>query len=264
MNLENIKQDIIEKNYSQILFPLSHKELSAAAETFLEFLTLSQDYKEKFYTRINPDDPGSHVGYVHRSKANGKDDKEFFHYHECAEEVFKDLLSENNFVVQNFFESARRVYKESVKTLEELLKEFEKEFPGIHGKFFPKHKVKNFYLRFLKYNSKEQGDFLARGHYDRGGLTLALAESAPGLRIGKNGKLLQEVIHKEKHAIFMPAYHFKKITNNSFMPTWHDVVQSKEDKYSEGISRWAIVFFCDAQGMDMQTPTEKEAHTPLA
>ena len=148
-------------------------------------------------------------------------------------------------------------------TLGRTLDEFEKEFPGLYARFIVEDTHRRFYLRFLKYDTKGKGRFLARAHFDRGGATLAIAESAPGLRIGRNNSEtgilhLEEVSHEEHSAIFFPSYHFPRLTGPEFEPAWHDVTQSSDDQYSEDTARWAIVFFADVYGLPL--PSERATH----
>src|SRR3990167_7547937 len=90
----------------------------------------------------------------------------------------------------------------------------------------------------------------------------SLAESAPGLRIGKSDKDLKEVFHKNKSALFMPAMDFWRITTPEFTPAWHDVVQKSQNAYNKDVARWAIVFFADIS--TIKRYTYEEAHTPIA
>ena len=87
---------------------------------------------------------------------------------------------------------------------------------------------------------------------------MALAESAPGLRIGKDSESLRLVQRKDRLAIFMPGIHFPNLTNGDFVPAWHDAVSQDGDTSSE--ARWAIVFFANAYRLRL--PTFEEAHTP--
>jgi len=260
MEFKKIRADILEKNYSEIPFRLSKENLIRAAESFLDLLTLPENKKDSLYSRWDVGDHLSDVGYIKRKSNEGKDDKEFFHFNEVVDVHFKDIFYKDDKKIKIFLHEARTVYHEAKKTLHALLKIFEGEFPGITKMFFDETSIPFLYLRFLKYDSKEKGKFLARAHYDRGSLTFALAESAPGLRIGRDEKTLREVDSKNKTALFMPAIHFHEITEEIFTPAWHDVVQKLEDRVSRETSRWAIVFFADA--LHMKTPTMEETHTP--
>ena len=257
--LDKIRQEIKEKTHAEVPFPMTQSELKVAANNFISFLGLPQELKEKFDYSVDPNDRGSRVGYrIKKQKGGDLDDKEYFHYHLSAEKEFKELFELKNPVIDMFINSARMIFKNASSVLEDILKEFDEEFPGIHEKYFPKDQYPKFYLRFLKYNAKEGKKHLAAANYDRGGCTLALAESGPGLRIGRTETELHEVSHTDGKALFMPGLLFQELTSDEFPPAWHDVIQKSEDAYSGDASRWAIVFFADAIGQRM--PTFEETH----
>ena len=259
--LSKIKNELKERSYTEVQFNLPKEELNKAATAFLEFLKLPEELKEKIYFQIVPNNRGYKVGYEKTQREYGDtDNKELFQYNEYAEEAFKELIDTKKEIAE-FFKSTRKIYEEAKSVMDTIIKLFDKEFPGLHKKFFPEDTKPYFYLRFLKYNATNKGNFLAKGHYDRGSCTLALAESAPGLRIGKNDINLSEVKHKEKTAFFILGINFKKITSEELLPSWHDVVQKSEDCYSKEIARWAIVFFADPVGIN--NDTYEEAHTPI-
>ena len=190
-----------------------------------------------------------------------KDNKEFFHYHPVLTEHFKNLPVLQDPTTVEFFSHAQTIYTACVQATNEILSAFEVEFPGIRKQLIsPDGAIGMSTIRFLKYEPAGSGNFLAKGHYDRGTMTLALAESAPGLRVGKTAEQLALVTHKENTALFMPALLFSDITDARFTPAWHDVVQTSENVYRTDAARWAIVFFADAQ--HTTTPTLKETHTP--
>jgi len=262
---ERILREVKERNYAAVPFALSHEELSSAAEQYLGFLKIDQPTKEKFYCVLDHKDDASQIGYVRRKQEELSygtlDDKEYFHFNEHADEKFAPLLT-GGVEVASFWSQAKKIYVAARSAFAEIMYAMETEFPGIYHEFFPPGKRPKFYLRFLKYNVRGLGGTLARGHYDRGGFTLALAESDPGLRMGKNDKNLKEVEHKRGHAIFMPALKAPKITSPEFHPTWHDVIQKREVKPGEETARWAIVFFADPYNMEPVSAVE--THTPIA
>jgi len=259
----HIRDEILEKNYAQIPFPVSYNELSQAAEHFFDFLTLSDETKQKFSLSIDPYDNESVVGYIrkHVKMNEFDDDKEYFHYNRYAEEGFENLTKDGDPRVTAFFASAKKIYEEGEYVMDFVLREFSKEFPDLYQSFMPEDRHPHFYLRFLKYDVTGKGKFLAKGHYDYGGCTLALAESAPGLRIGNNNSDLKEVVHKDGHAIFMPGLLFPWVVSEEFHPAWHDVVQKSSHTYSEDAARWAIVFFADP--IDRGQTHWEDRHVPL-
>lgn len=189
--------------------------------------------------------------------------KEYFHYHPKLLTIFAGNPVLERAETKAFLSVADRIYQEALLRSKELYRVMSVEFPDLYSQFIKEGEEHIEYsaLRFLKYEAAGKGKFLARAHYDRGATTLAIAESAPGLRIGKNNETLKEVVHKDNVALFMPAFQLPAITDMRFRPAWHDVVQSSEDVYRDNAARWAIVFFADTA--DVPVPTKEESHTPL-
>ena len=191
--LDVIKRDILDKNFSEVEFPLLNFELVEAADSFLNFLAKTSNYiKNKINSAIDPNErniaePTTEIGYMRKKKKafndTNNDDKEVFHYHPYVEEVAKerDCLTTE---VSQFFEHARPVYDAAVHTTKKIIEVLETKYPEIRFHFFPQNMPERFHLRFLKYDPKKSGENLGRAHYDRGTITLAIAESSPGLRIG--------------------------------------------------------------------------------
>jgi len=242
--LDKIEKEISSQNYASLPFSVSREELEKAASNFLEFLDLPDETKTAFFRKVVPTDTGSTVGYVKRNQANrDADTKEYVHYNEYFDEYFSELLNTDP-TIENFVNSARHIYNEAKKLFTSITDTFETQIPGFTDKFFSKDMLPRFYLRFLKYGTQGKNGIIAQGHYDRGALTLALAESQPGLRIGTQ-KSLTEIVHEEKQAILFPGKAIENILPH-MQPAWHDVIQKNDKEYRPGVTRWAIVFFADA------------------
>lgn len=263
LTYEKILLDLERQNFVEIPFPLSKEELDKAAQYFLEFLALPQDLKDKFTVMADPSDRGSDAGYVRRKKEKGYDHKEFFNYRKITEKLLGAVIKENadNPKVKKFLESSRKIYTEATKVLEEIIKVIDGRLPGLYKKVFLQNPDRWLCLRFVKYDPVKIGEPLAKTHYDAGSCTLAIAESAPGLRIGKDSETLQEAVRHGNTALFFPAYTFPSDTNSSkFFPGWHDVIQKSGAQFNKNVARWAIVFFANTQ------PTSAvpfiDTHTP--
>ena len=260
---ETILSSLAERTYAAVPFPMSHAEISSAVGKFFEYLSLPQDYKDAMLGK-RPTDVVSDMGYI-RTKGEKdvigkKDFKEYFHYHPDAEEKWQqEATSEPR--VRAFFDAAAEVYMHADTTGKEVLRTLDAEFPGLYDAFFPSDRPMERILRFLKYDNEREGDFLARGHYDRGGATLALAESAPGLRIGKDEASLSPIVHQDRTAIFFPALHFNTLSGGRIPPAWHDVVQASKDVVSADAARWAVVYFMNAPALPF--PTSEETHVVM-
>src|SRR3989338_5276652 len=251
MNLtyQGILSDVRRQNYVEVPLPITKERLDEAAQYFLDFLTLPQQVKDTFRVFFNKDDPRTAAGYVSKKRAEGEsDDKEYFNYRKISELLLQNPLRKNrgNQKVENFFNSAKNIFGEASEVLEQVISTLDQYHPGIHAKIFSQNAEKLLCLRFVKYNPVGKGEFLAKAHYDSGSCALALAESAPGLRAGKNGQSLKEIVRSGNTGIFMPAFTFAEdICSEEFTATWHDVVQKSEDLLSETVARWALILFAD-------------------
>ena len=255
---EPLLVSLMERTYAPVPFPLSHAEITEAVGKFFDYLTLPQDYKDAMLAK-RPTDLVSDMGYVRtkgeKDVVGRKDFKEYFHYHPEAEEKWAKEASEEP-KVRALFDAAASIYAEADRAGRDVLRALDAEFPGLYDAFYPSDKPMERILRFLKYDNDREGDFLARGHYDRGGCTLAIAESAPGLRIGRDDATLAPVVHQDKTALFFPALHFPTLTNGAVGAAWHDVVQSSEDVLSPDAARWAVVYFMNAPALPFHSSAE--------
>lgn len=260
---EMLLADLTRQTYTPVPFPLSHREIEEAVGKFFAFLALPQEQKDVISKKWLKD--GVHdMGYI-RTKGDKdvigkKDFKEYFHYHpDARKEWGREAAAEP--VVAAFFEAADALYAYADRVGKEVISTLDPEFPGLYDAFFPAEWPGERILRFLKYDNRGEGEFLARGHYDRGGCTLAIAESAPGLRIGKDDATLTPVVHQDSTALFFPALHFAELTERRVPAAWHDVVQAEGQSVSGDAARWAVVYFMNAPGLPV--PTGEETHIPV-
>lgn len=263
MEKEKIMRNLLTQTYSAVPFPLSHGEIEQAVAKFFAFLTLPQEEKDAMLAK-RPTDVVSDMGYVRtkgdESVIGTKDFKEYFHYHPEAKGKWSKEAGEDS-RVQEFFNAASNIWQRADEVGRRVIQTLDAEFPGLYDAFFPTDRPAERILRFLKYDARGLGKFLARGHYDRGGCTLAIAESAPGLRIGRDDASLTPVVHQDRTAIFFPALHFKALSGNRIPAAWHDVVQASGDTVSEDAARWAVVYFMNAPALPF--PSELETHVPM-
>ena len=257
LSVQEILRQIREKNYANLPVTIPESDIKVAMDDFFRFLDLPQDVKNKFWHMLDIKNHGSEVGYARKSIENGDlDEKEFFHFTPYSEDAFRHRPEMDIQEVRQFFASAKNILDQVTAIVDGLLEIFEAEYPGIKKKFLPGDMRPFFCLRFLKYDAAPKGEFLAKGHYDRGTMTLAIAESAPGLRIGRNEALLKPVDRSEGSVLFMPGFRLQDIVPpEQFPPAWHDVVQSSDHEFKPGAARWAMVFFAD---------TVKQNHTDWA
>jgi len=263
LSVEEVLRQIQQKNYANLPVTIPKGEINSAVDDFFRFLDLPQEVKNKFQHKLDIKNHGSETGYARKSTGQGDlDNKEFFHFTPYTEDAFRHLPEMDLPEVRRFFASAKNIHNQVTAMVATLLDVLAAKYPGIKEKFFSGNLRPFFYLRFLKYGAAPKGEFLAKGHYDRGTMTLAIAESAPGLRIGRDESTLRPVERGDGEVIFMPGYRLQDITSpEDFPPAWHDVVQKSDHQYRPGAARWAVVFFADMVDQN-HTPWE-EVHKPM-
>jgi len=258
--VDSIVAEIAREHVAHVPFPLSHAELSDAAEKYMAFLDLPDEVKQSFSVKGGFEHNYGVLGYKDRRNELGMDKKEFFHYHPGIEEYFSDNPHRTKPAVHSFIEAARALDAAAASTLRTLLGVLSQKYPRAQDEYFSGNNRRTL-LRFLKYDVAGKGNFLAKAHYDSGGCTLALAESAPGLRVGTVSEDLKPVSHTDHTALFMPGLYFHEVTDTTFHPVWHDVIQTEENTHSETTARWAIVFFADGESQK-ERPSREEVYTP--
>lgn len=247
----NFYQQLQEKFYASIPFPLDVLRIEDAMGSFFKFLEEPDHVKNHIDFTVSLIHRRGDVGFKHRDPNDHmyNDSKDFFHFHPAIFQKYPDFLKQHP-IVNEFMIKAQYIWDLVYQTMAQLLNYFESENPGLSSKVFDAE-YPHILVRFLKYNWEESGKYLAKPHFDAGSFTLGIAESCPGLRIGSNPDNLKLVEHKENHAIFMISSNFRKIMQNEdLFPGWHDVIQLDESYIGKPYARWAIVAFIEADGVE--------------
>jgi isopenicillin N synthase-like dioxygenase len=255
-----IRNQIIDQQFARIPFVLDQSKIDPVIKTLFAFFALPDETKNRFAFRLIPEDRGTEVGYWTRSRAEGSlDNRGYFHYNEYADERFRVEAADCPELI-SFMDAVRPLFLEAQDKMKEVVRTLDVDYPGLYDNLFPSDRHPLVLLRLLAYERMEPGDFLAKGHYDRGTCTLAIAESAPGLRIGKGPEDIKEVTREPNTALFFPGLTFNEYTSPEFIPSWHDVIQKEEYILNEQTARWAIVLFngCWTQ----RNMSWQEAHDP--
>jgi isopenicillin N synthase-like dioxygenase len=109
-------------------------------------------------------------------------------------------------------------------------------------------------LRLVYYQAHPQQEILARPHFDAGSFTLAIAESAPGLRIGSKQENLELVPYDKNGMIFMLGANCgRMVPHEKLLPSWHDVI-----RLDNLTTRWELVAFID--GHSVESPSLHDTH----
>lgn len=256
---KGLYQSLQERFYAEIPFPIDPTLVSKAIEAFFKFLNLPEEIKSYIQFSIAPKHRRGDVGYKHRNAEDHiyDDNKDFFHYHPAIFEEYASFLEEQP-IVKNFMLLAKPIWQYVYDTLKEILACFEPQFPGVSAKIF-NGKREHILLRFLKYEWENAGEYLAKPHFDAGSFTLAIAESALGLRIGSCPENLRLINTRAGHAIFMLSSNFRQVIDSTqFSAGWHDVIQIDETQIGKPFARWAVVAFIEA--LDVEALPRSETH----
>lgn len=258
--------------FATVPFSISPTQVDEAIERFFAFLALPEEQKVPLAYKAISHRRGSRVGYKRsEGDAPGKDVKEFVHYHQSAETHFGDTQKGPR-EFHALLEAMREIYLAGKQLTHTLVSSLESSRPGITTRFFPEQTDPSFFLRFLKYDlvdSINVGETLAVGHYDIGSITLAIAESTLGLRIGGDeGTEMIPIQHHPGQALVMAGYNLpSELPNLGIMPAWHDVILHADATPTSDAARWAIVMFNDAVGTRSasweQTHTRRGTQLPL-
>lgn len=247
-------------HYASVPSAMSRAELEAAAGSFLEFLALPADLRQQLHFPARSH-RASADGYTDKTSLERKDSKLFFHWSpELVQWEPCASLRVTEPVVGRFFDAAERIYRQAEKILDAI---YTQCLPDFRDRVIRDGHLVDGILRFLCYLPSEEPAFRARAHFDKGFSTLALGDSAPGLRIGCcDAHPLSPVHHRDGNAIFMPAWMLFQASDGRIKPSWHDVVHPPgQQDVSELCARWSIVFFVN----DPSTPFSSwdMVHTPL-
>lgn len=248
---KNIYNQLQERYFAQIPFPLPRTQIEEAVVAFLKFLDEPESVKNHIDFTIAPMHRRGDVGFKHRDPGDHiyNDSKDFFHYHPAIFEKYADFVQKNP-ALNDFLMKAKPIWEQTFTILKSILGQFETDYPGLCSKIFDVP-YPHVLLRFLKYNWDSSQKYLAKPHFDAGSFTLAIAESCPGLRIGSCPEDLKLVEHQKGNALFMISSNFQKVMEGSDLkPGWHDVIQLDESKIGKPFARWAVVAFIEADGVE--------------
>jgi isopenicillin N synthase-like dioxygenase len=257
LDFRKIQESLMDTSYVTVPFPLDSITLEKAVNAFLKFLEEPVTVKQHINFTIAPLHRRGDVGFAHRNPSDHiyNDSKEFFHYHPALLKKYSDFIEEQP-AVKDFVLKAKPIWEAVYQTVKDILETFEEYFPGVCTKVFDTEHP-HILLRFLRYDWQKSEDFLAKPHFDAGSFTLAVAESSPGLRIGRSPEHLKLVEHEPGNAIFMLSSNFQKVINTDKLSAgWHDVIQMDKTQIGKPFARWAMVAFIDAHGVEALSRTE--------
>lgn len=250
---DEICQTLEKQFYLSIPYDLSRSVINETIDAFLAFAQTEQKVKDHLQSKL----PGIHrrgeLGFTHREGTDqDHDTKDFFHYHPYLKKNHAEYISANP-IVKRLITQVDLIWNHAEHTTKRILKSLDGNYPGVFNKIF-NAKEPHIVLRLVYYQATPDQQILARAHFDAGSFTLAVGESAPGLRIGSHQENLQLVPHEEGRALFMLGANYRQvIASETLSPGWHDVIRVDNLQ-----SRWAIVAFID--GNEIESPSREDTH----
>lgn len=256
--MKNIEAQIQEQAYAKVEMDIGYADISSAVERYMDFCALPDELTKQIAYEHENRKRGSQVGHVIKN-GEGQDKKRYFHYRHGLPDWLISNGIERPFELNVFLEAAEAIHKTACDTLLENMVELDEKYPGLVGMHYPEHGDLDFYTRFLVYHPSKDGQ-LARAHYDLSTMTLAMAESSPGLRLGTESNDLRPVEHYENEGKLFLGGGWSNLYPDSDLPLgWHDVIQADQSMVGDNTVRWAVVMFANPE-QDVQ-PSYDETHT---
>lgn len=227
-----IKADFTKKGYATVVYPKSlQKVVLAIYLAWVEFCAQEESFKERILFDKNK-------GYENKNRIKHPeyvDHKEDMHI--TGDYVFPAHLTPSRQEKHLLDLSAKffDLIEPELQKLADMLSE-------ITGKDFSKFAKnrKGWTLRLLHYYPQNQTD-LAHYHPDRGGHTIHLFDSTPGLECFWNNKWKQIEFDEDMMAFF-PGLLAQLVSECQLTALCHRVVSSDKSKIS---GRYSLVLFCD-------------------
>lgn len=257
-------ENILTRGYAHLPLCVDKDTLGRAVKHFLFIANSHHAYTAWALQRDKDKEPDT--GRIDRRGTRTEDGKQgdrkvFFHYD--GHDVPVMLLARGevfSYKDRRFFTDCKVIYDalktEAISRVHELFCATSDEKAKTLCDFFPTdssgRETCPAVLRFLAYmETREDAEgIVGREHIDRGGLTFAVRESGPGLELqSKNGLWIPDS-PQEDTMIAFPGGKLKTLTSDSNIPiepTWHQV-RGHENRVSDTVIRWSVVFFLHPVG----------------
>jgi len=222
-------------------------EVRNVAELWKKFCALPLDVKRRCSFESQDEDWNS--GYILRSQKDGYDNKEFYHiqpnHAQLVEEAGLVATMRDYPVVKDFFDKSERavaLLKEFVAQVSDDIARDNPHLKDLRDQFLEGFEKNYSVLRFLHYTPDPDQYVIAEPHFDIGGMTFHVYESAPGLQFMKWDHSWEDAPLVEGKTLMFNAYGLEHMSDGVLQRTWHRVIQTAG---SEGNERYSGVFFAD-------------------
>lgn len=267
--ISRVQDDWRRRQWSTVQVSNSPHTYERGATAFIRFVReVPYDAKDAISLSVSQSGENAmrtDLGYRERIPAVDDDGehKAYFHYHPDVEVRFADEIAAAGEPAKKFITEARKIRNGAIKSAQRVALDLDKAYPGFYNAFFKEGVEPNLKIRFLLYRKVKPGQLLGVGHYDRNGFTLALAESAPGLRVGRDNQTLKKVRRKKGDAIVMSGTMMRMFDSDkgSLPLSWHDIERHEDACLGETDARWAIIAMVHPL-VDGNVPALAETHRP--
>lgn len=214
----------------------------AGIQAWHDFCALPMEKKNWF---LFPDDQGTwEPGYKRRYRSEGREDKEYFHFHGD----YLDMLKKYNLlekvaqdpVLKSLYQLVTDLRVETERLVDTIAADLEHYVPGIVANVQASRDLMT--LRFLHYDPQDNNtEILAAQHFDRCGFSFHLYENLPGLQhLDRDGKWIDSPIDSANTVLFS-SYQLEVASDGKLQKTWHRVAR-KRDLPTKG-DRYSLVAF---------------------
>lgn len=265
MSAEQLKSS----GYFEAETRIMHSELETVMEGFKDFLALADETKDSTKYFLSDRGDGD-FGYFKRIPGNQtfrgtvSDNKDIFHFGASTRQhVESSLAGGAPVALADFLDQAESLFWKAEATKKQALGQLglvgiiDRHEGGLHEYaevFLGQRSACNDVLRLINYYDSDS--LLAKAHFDRSAVTLALGESHPGLRLAASSietpvetrnAALQPVAYTPGQAKFFLGAGWKQLQHMNRTAAelplgWHDVVQT-EQVVDDYVRRWSAILF---------------------
>ncbi len=240
-------KELLEQGLTTIPFP-AERIIPGTIRCFKRLLREPELYRSQWTFDLRKDVPlddqdGADDGYLRRNgelrKERYDDLKSIIHYRWFLPHLLRVRgveIREHEYLLgycRGIFTLAQRVAREFAAELDKALPgfRFEKRLAMLAAQ-------EQSVLRIQSYDDTAGSKpIIGKGHTDLSLLTLHIADSRPGLRVGMDKTLVETIPGR---AVVFAGYKMEKFTQGRIKALWHEVTD--EPTYDVG-ERWSMVFF---------------------
>ncbi len=231
------------RGYANVQYPSGLRaKVLHAVEAWREFCALPNEIKQK--VAYSGDLNLSGVGYELKLVDGATNDlKEDFHVRLTERDFLTSEGLKVGAVATTFIDKAFELNEHIIPVVRTFAEAAESQFGMIDFVADVQKKEPRMLIRFIHYfGDRQPGDEIAMPHVDKGGFTLHLYESHPGLQYLTQDRVWQPMTFTENETAVIPAMRTQYRSGNQLKATCHRVVADHETAKN---GRFSVVCFVD-------------------